>query len=52
MRLLLPINIEEMKQIANDGVKMPPKSTFIQPKVRRALTVYEFKCSASSKLKN
>lgn len=39
---MLPVNIEEMKQIANDGFKMPPKSTYIQPKVRNALTVYEF----------
>ncbi len=39
---MVPVNIEEMKQIADDGLKMPPKSTFIEPKLRSGVTIYEF----------
>ena len=39
---LLPITTEEMKQIADEGLKMPPKSTYIEPKLRSGVTIYEF----------
>lgn len=39
---MLPVSVEEMKNIADAGLKMPPKSTYIQPKMRSALTIYEF----------
>lgn len=39
---MVPVSIEEMKTIANDGLKMPPKSTFIEPKLRSGVTIYEF----------
>ena len=39
---MVPVNIDEMKHIANDGLKMPPKSTFIEPKLRSGVTIYEF----------
>lgn len=39
---LLPITTQEMKQIADEGLKMPPKSTYIEPKLRSGVTVYEF----------
>lgn len=39
---LVPVYIEEMKAIADDGLKMPPKSTFIEPKLRSGVTIYEF----------
>ncbi|PKA84614.1 uncharacterized protein (DUF1015 family) [Ulvibacter sp. MAR_2010_11] len=39
---LVPITTEEMKQIANEGLKMPPKSTYIEPKLRSGVTIYEF----------
>jgi uncharacterized protein (DUF1015 family) len=39
---MAPINIEEIKQIADDGKRMPPKSTFIEPKLRSGVTIYEF----------
>ena len=39
---LMPISVEEMKQIADEGLKMPPKSTYIQPKLRSGVTIYEF----------
>ncbi|WP_026753341.1 DUF1015 domain-containing protein [Sediminibacter sp. Hel_I_10] len=39
---MLPVDINEMKHIADDGLKMPPKSTFIEPKLRSGVTIYEF----------
>jgi uncharacterized protein (DUF1015 family) len=39
---MLPISISQMKQIANEGLSMPPKSTYIKPKLRSGLTIYEF----------
>ncbi len=38
----LPIHISQMKAIADQGLKMPPKSTYIEPKLRSGLTIYEF----------
>lgn len=39
---MLPVTFEEIKQIADAGLTMPPKSTCIEPKLRSGLTVYEF----------
>ncbi|WP_310994356.1 DUF1015 domain-containing protein [Aequorivita marina] len=39
---LLPVTTEEMRHIADQGLKMPPKSTYIEPKLRSGVTVYEF----------
>jgi uncharacterized protein (DUF1015 family) len=39
---MVPVHINEIKQIADDGLKMPPKSTFIEPKLRSGVTIYEF----------
>ena len=39
---LLPVSTEEMRHIADQGLKMPPKSTYIEPKLRSGVTVYEF----------
>lgn len=39
---MVPVNINEMKKIADDGLKMPPKSTYIEPKLRSGVTIYEF----------
>ncbi len=39
---MVPVNMEEMKHLADDGLKMPPKSTFIEPKLRSGVTIYEF----------
>ncbi|MCX2719394.1 DUF1015 domain-containing protein [Lentiprolixibacter aurantiacus] len=38
---LLPVNIDEIKAIADEGLVMPPKSTYIEPKLRSGLTVYD-----------
>lgn len=39
---MLPITVEELKQMADEGLKMPPKSTYIEPKLRNGVTIYEF----------
>ncbi|MCK0157169.1 DUF1015 domain-containing protein [Cellulophaga sp. F20128] len=39
---MIPANIEELKNIADEGLRMPPKSTFIEPKLRSGVTIYEF----------
>jgi uncharacterized protein (DUF1015 family) len=39
---LYPISVQEMKNVADEGLKMPPKSTYILPKLRSGLTIYEF----------
>ena len=38
---LLPVHIEEIKAIADEGLVMPPKSTYIEPKLRSGLTVFD-----------
>ncbi len=39
---MLPITIQDLKEIADAGLKMPPKSTYIEPKLRSGVTIYEF----------
>ncbi len=39
---LVPITIDEIKSISDEGLTMPPKSTFIEPKLRSGVTIYEF----------
>ncbi len=39
---LVPITVKELKAIADEGLTMPPKSTFIEPKLRSGVTIYEF----------
>ncbi|MBT8296190.1 MAG: DUF1015 domain-containing protein, partial [Gramella sp.] len=39
---MMPAGIEEIKQIADENLTMPPKSTYIEPKLRSGLTIYEF----------
>ncbi len=38
---LVPTTIDEIKAIADAGLFMPPKSTYIEPKLRSGLTIYE-----------
>ena len=39
---LYPASTEQMKKIADQNLTMPPKSTFISPKLRSGITIYEF----------
>ena len=39
---LIPVTFAEMKEVSDQNLKMPPKTTYIQPKLRSGLTMYEF----------
>lgn len=39
--MLFPAAINEIKQLADNNLIMPPKSTYIEPKLRSGLVVYE-----------
>ncbi len=38
---LLPLTVEEIKNISDEGLVMPPKSSYIEPKLRSGLTIYK-----------
>ena len=38
---LFPVAIQEIKHIADEHLTMPPKSTWVEPKLRSGLVVYE-----------
>lgn len=38
---LYPVSTSELKAVADAGLAMPPKSTWIEPKLRSGLTIYE-----------
>lgn len=40
--ILFPSSIEEIKVLADNNLTMPPKSTYIEPKFRNGLIIYEF----------
>ena len=40
---LYPVSVEQLKHVADQGGVMPPKSTWIEPKLRSGLTIYEIK---------
>ena len=37
---LFPVTVEQLKRVSDEGLSMPPKSTYIEPKLRSGLTVY------------
>jgi len=39
---LVPTSVSQLKLVANANLMMPPKSTYIEPKLRSGLTIYEF----------
>jgi uncharacterized protein (DUF1015 family) len=38
---LHPVTVEQIKRVSDAGLTMPPKSTYIEPKLRSGLTVYK-----------
>jgi uncharacterized protein (DUF1015 family) len=38
--LLFPATIQQVKKVADNGMHMPPKSTWVEPKLRSGLTIY------------
>ena len=39
--MLFPTDISEIKALADNNLIMPPKSTYIEPKFRSGLVIYE-----------
>ena len=37
------IDSKELMQIADNNLILPPKSTYIEPKIRSGITIYDFK---------
>ena len=40
--IMFPSNINEIKDLADSNLIMPPKSTYIEPKFRSGMVIYEF----------
>jgi uncharacterized protein (DUF1015 family) len=38
---LFPVSMEQIKEVSDKGKIMPPKSTYIEPKLRSGLIIYE-----------
>lgn len=38
---LLPVSVEQLKEVADAQMVMPPKSTYIEPKLRSGITIYD-----------
>jgi uncharacterized protein (DUF1015 family) len=38
--LLHPATMSDVKKVADAGLNMPPKSTWVEPKLRSGLTIY------------
>ncbi|MGV3631475.1 MAG: DUF1015 domain-containing protein [Bacteroidota bacterium] len=41
--VLYPITMEQVKRVADNRMIMPPKSTWVEPKLRSGLTIYNIK---------
>lgn len=39
--LLYPVTVDQLKAVSDDNAIMPPKSTWIEPKMRSGLTIYD-----------
>lgn len=39
--ILFPISIDQVKRVADNHLIMPPKSTWVEPKLRNGLTIYK-----------
>ena len=40
--VLKPISVNQIKEVSDQGQSMPPKSTYIQPKLRSGMLIYDF----------
>lgn len=38
---LFPVTVEQLKKVADANLVMPPKSTYVEPKLRSGLTIYK-----------
>jgi uncharacterized protein (DUF1015 family) len=39
---LFPVDVQQLKAVADAGKIMPPKTTWIEPKLRSGLTIYHY----------
>jgi uncharacterized protein (DUF1015 family) len=39
--ILHPVTVSQLKEVADNGLVMPPKSTWIEPKLRSGLTIFD-----------
>ena len=39
--VLKPLSVNQIKEVADKGQSMPPKSTYIQPKIRSGMLIYD-----------
>ena len=37
----VPVSVAQLKAVVNENLRMPPKSTYIEPKLRSGLTIFE-----------
>ena len=40
---MFPVSVEQLKSIADNNLTMPPKSTYVEPKLRSGLTIFQLK---------
>jgi len=40
---LFPVSVEQLKLVADSNLTMPPKSTYVEPKLRSGLTIFQLK---------
>jgi len=40
---LFPVSVDQLKSVADQNLTMPPKSTYVEPKLRSALTIFQLK---------
>lgn len=40
---LFPVSVEQLKSVADNNLTMPPKSTYVEPKLRSGLTIFQLK---------
>lgn len=40
---LLPVSVDQLKEVADAEMVMPPKSTYIEPKLRSGITIYKLR---------
>ena len=38
--ILYPVSMDQVKKVADNNMIMPPKSTWVEPKMRSGLTIY------------
>jgi len=40
---LFPVSVKQLKSVADNNLTMPPKSTYVEPKLRSGLTIFQLK---------